>query len=641
MNNRFTRQIVAKRGSKPYIRWWWFADPIEKADITRQIQWISGQGFGGIEIAWVYPSKQNGAPAPFLSPQWSELVLHAWQECEKYGLICDLTFGSLWPFGGSFVPEKHASKTWQGLSKQQLTRSWESAYSDAPRRVIDHLDRKALDYYAGKMVEGFAPVLEHRNKQEPDERSPAAFFCDSLEVDPEGLWTDAFDERFFQRYGYRLLPHMEEINQHPHRRFEYRQMVSELFIEEFFKPYVAICEKEGMLSRIQAHGALTDILYAFSLCDIPESEALLFDPEFSYIPASASVLAGRPVTSCETFTCIYGWKPYPQRGEYMREEKVGDLRLLSDALFASGVNHIIWHGMPFSSTGDDGEFYATVYVGPKGSLTPHLRKFNAYMEFLSSHLQQGEPFTEMAVYLPVEDLQLLHRLPEEKIKPSNFFWWEMQELRWPEAAEGYHPTWVSTPFLKDARFETESRLISIGEAHFSCLFVDAEWISLEALSYLTALAAAGAPVVCPELPKEPGTVTHPREYQERLKLLDARRINLEEMGRLPIKPFIEALDEAPLPLYRCRKENGNITCFIAPPGAKGLRFPMEYGLSETLSPCSRRFRFTIPLPGGGSHSIEKELHFGPAEPLLLQFNIEALATGDGKGIREVELPEWK
>ena len=37
--------------SKPYTRWWWFADEIKKDDIAHQLEWVKENNFGGVEIA--------------------------------------------------------------------------------------------------------------------------------------------------------------------------------------------------------------------------------------------------------------------------------------------------------------------------------------------------------------------------------------------------------------------------------------------------------------------------------------------------------------------------------------------------------------------------------------------------------------
>ncbi|MDY0288222.1 MAG: glycosyl hydrolase [Sphaerochaeta sp.] len=589
MDRDLIRYKLSIRGSKPYIRWWWFADAIKTEDIIYQLDWLKDNGFGGVEIAWVYPSKYGNSPEHYLSEGWIELVLFTYNECKKRQLTCDLTFGTLWPFGGSFVIPKFASKTWKGLSTQQVTRSWESAYSNTPRKVIDHLDRNALNFYASHILKGFKGIVDDQNENPGS--SPSSFFCDSLEVDHKDLWTDSFDECFINEYGYSILPYMENLDQDPHRRFEYRQILSKLFLEEFFEPFMNICHENGMLSRVQAHGAPTDILKAFTLCDVPESEALLFDPEFSLIPASSSLLANKTVVSCEAFTCLYGWVPYPQRSPHMKSEKVEDLKLLADALFACGINHIIWHGMPFNGKDDSKEFYASVYVGNDGALSEHLVFFNHYMEVVSSIMQKGVPFSSLAIYLPSEDMLMLNKIPEEKMKPSSFYYWEMQDLRIPEPAEGYHPTWVSDSFLQDATC-SNGKLV-IGDAEFSGLYVDAAWLTLSSLKHIVAIAEQGVPVFVAKDPAEPGTVTHKRSYTEAVEKLNACSHPAEAL-HTTLSPFIRDIDKQILPLYRARSTASEVLCFIAHPEARGLTYPMEYGKGATTGKHRRIFEICLP-----------------------------------------------
>ena len=40
----------------------------------------------------------------WLGPEWAELVTNAKRYADRLGLGCDFTFGTLRPFGGSFVP---------------------------------------------------------------------------------------------------------------------------------------------------------------------------------------------------------------------------------------------------------------------------------------------------------------------------------------------------------------------------------------------------------------------------------------------------------------------------------------------------------------------------------------------------------
>jgi hypothetical protein len=68
--------------------------------------------------------------------------------------------------------------------------------------------------------------------------------------------------------------------------------------------------------------------------------------------------------------------------------------MVADALFAQGINHHIYHGMPYNPAGSDTiDFFATTYFGPNGSLTPELPAFNSYIEKVSGLMQKGKTYS--------------------------------------------------------------------------------------------------------------------------------------------------------------------------------------------------------------------------------------------------------
>lgn len=73
----------------------------------------------------------------------------------------------------------------------------------------------------------------------------------------------------------------------------------------------------GGFSRGQCSGSPTDLISAYATLDVPESEAMLYEPSYSRIAASAAALAGHNRVTSETFTCLYG---FPR--EHMREGEV-------------------------------------------------------------------------------------------------------------------------------------------------------------------------------------------------------------------------------------------------------------------------------------------------------------------------------
>lgn len=603
---------------RPYLRWWWFSQAIDGVDIDRQLEWAASEGFGGVEIAWVYPLPGRKPGEAFLSPGWTALCLRAREACERLGLGCDFTYGSIWPFGGSFVEEAYSSQTWQGPSAQRLDRSWEFAQGTAPGRVMDHLSREGFRRYALRMGGALAPALWVY----PSADSPRdSLFCDSWEVETEGLWTQGFGEAFRRRFGYSIEPYMGRLGEAPERRYDYRSLVSDYVLREFYAPFAEECEARGAASRVQCHGAPADLISAYALVDIPESEALLFDPEFSSVAASAALLSGRRTVSAEAFTCLYGWLPYPAEGPRLGEELIGDLRLAADAMAASGVNHFVWHGMPFQAQGERSRFYASVYVGPDSSFEPELRGFNEYLSSLSATMKRGGSYAQVACYYPFEDSLMAGELPEALRKPSAAHYWEMQHLARPAEALPYGAAWINGPFLEGAAQRGSS--LAAGKASFAALYVDAAYVERGALARMVSLAEAGVRVVLKRPPSEPGTRRSPDYPELAGRLMASSRRRLEDWpGLEPILRPAEGGADA-LPPFWVRRDGETYLLFAAHPAARGMTYPLPYGRSSQASAIELPLELCL-----GGFRGRHDFRFGPGESILLRVEASSMERLD-------------
>jgi hypothetical protein len=600
-------------GSKPFTRWWWLAGPFRREDIREQLQWINSSGFGGVELAWLWPYWIHDAEPgiAWLSAEWSELVAFTKQECDRLGLGCDFTFGSCWPFGGSAVRRGDAARTYHGLSGQRLRGSWEDD-GGKPLYVLNHLDREALRHYADALMPAFAEGLRG---------SKSALFCDSLEIDTRGLWDSKLWARFAERFGYRLEGLEQQIDHDPALRYDYRTLIAETILREFYEEFAEICRAHGVASRVQCHGAPTDLLAAYGAVEIPESEAILFDPPFSRIAGSAAALAGRPVASAETFTCLYGFVT-PQNLEpyrYWHREQVADLKLLADSLFAQGVNHVVWHGMPFNRPGGRNEFYASVHVGPDAAFAAELPAFNAYLERVSSLLKLGRTESRLAVYLPNEDNRRLDRIPEDERTPAAIYRWEMRHVVVPRETEGFAPLWISGTFLR--RGEVTGARLRVGDCEFPALLIDVEWLDGDALAEVVRLAAAGLRVILRRIPGSPGR--HARaDYQDLLDDLRACPNVVDQIDGAGLVPLVAGDD---LPPFWCRRTARRLYLFFAHPLARALRYPMRHGQSRCRNRVMRRI---VVNHEGESHSVE--LLFEPYQSLMV-------CTSGTEGARFVDI----
>lgn len=598
---------------KPYTRWWWLGGPYRDEDLVWQLRWVEEQGFGGVELAWLRPewagpSAQQGIPE-WLGAEWIRLTTLTKRECDALGLGCDLTFGSVWPFGGRCVGPEDQSWTFDGPSRWKVHLSWEEVTPGEAPRILDHLSAPALRRYAAALAPAFAPALAGTR---------GALFCDSFEIEKRDLWGRELDAAFRERFGYDLREARARLGaEDPGLRYDHRRLLGEVMLEAFFDTFTEVCHELGAWSRVQCHGAPVDLLQAYARVDVPESEAVLFPPSFSRIPASAAALAGKRLVSCETFTCIYG---LPSRQNLhpillWKTELLCDLWLLADALFANGVNQIVWHGLPRNGPGDTHEFFASVHLGPDAPFAGELRAFNRYLETLSALLRLGQPCFRLAVYLPHED-GIVAGEPDDRT-PGEQDLAEMRRYPVPRETEGFHPVWVSDGWLRDAVALDGGRL-RVGALTVEALLVDVEWLDTAGLDALLRLARAGARVVLPRAPRAPGH--RPRaDHADRVVELRAQPSVVADLACARLEPLVEGTD---LPPFWARAlDDGALLLFFAHPATRDAAYPMTHGQGETAAACSRAVRVRH-----GARAIAIDLDFPARASLCVRVGADGSVT---------------
>ncbi len=591
---------------KPYVRWWWLSGPFEERDITRQLRWVCDQGFGGVELAWIDPSwldePERSSPRPaFLSEEWTRLVSFAKQEADALGLGCDFTFGSSWPFGGSWVRPEDAAKTFEGLSEQRVRGTWEEGPAES-LYVLDHLSADALIRYSGHLLTALAPALLG---------SPSALFCDSLEIATERLWSPSLWDEFAAKFAYRLEPYKDSLDKHWDVRYDYRKLVGEAIRREFYEPFTKLCHEHGAYSRVQCHGAPTDLLGSYAAVDVPESEALLFLPPFSRIAASAAAWAGKSVVSAEAFTCLHGFLGWDDSAEELwQEERAADLKMLADALFANGVNQLVWHGMPYRPEGGTQEFYAAVHVGPDSAFAPSLPALNEYFAQVCRTMREGRTYASLGVYLPNEDALMMGRISEGERTPGANYHWEMRDARQDPKLWGFAPLWISLPFLREAT--CQGNAITSRGVKLDALYIDVEWLDLEALVELHRLASSGAKIAWNRTPRQPGFAKH-SDYEEYLRKAISKRNTLRSQERL-----LTHIDGR-LPTYWARQDGDELLIFFAHPEASDIGYPMAYRMSEDAT--ARNVQALLTWNG---HQIPVQLAFNTNESLLIRISSSGL-----------------
>ncbi len=106
--------------ARPFFRWWWNGNQVNREEISREILLMKEAGAGGIEINPIAMPQQLTDPQEggleWLSASWCEMVKYTSAEAGEQGMITDLIVGTGWPFGGEFLePEE----TIQGLTVEK------------------------------------------------------------------------------------------------------------------------------------------------------------------------------------------------------------------------------------------------------------------------------------------------------------------------------------------------------------------------------------------------------------------------------------------------------------------------------------------------------------------------------------------
>jgi len=580
--------------NRPWTRWWWLGSAVDKENLTLQLEQFKAAGIGGVEICPIYGAKgYEDRYIDFLSPKWMDMLAHTITEAKRLGLGVDMTTGTGWPFGGPEVTTEDAigkvvlksydvaggASLKADLPKGQL--ECLIAVSDAGERVdltakvtggkidwtapqgqwkvyalvlapsgmivkrpapggeglvIDPYSLHALDKYLTRFDKALATLKAPM---------PRSQFHDSFEY-ANATWTPNFLQEFEKRRGYDLRTQLPALfgtgtGDVPARvKYDYRLTIAELH-EAWIKRWTDWCHAHGSLSRDQAHGATGNLIDLYAAADIPETESykkiddrLLPMQKFA---SSAAHLSGRPLASCESFTWL---KEHFQAS-------LADLKPAVDFYFLAGINHIFFHGIPYSpkdAPWPGWQFYASVNFGPSGGIWRDLPEFNAYVTRCQSILQVGKPANDVLLYFPIHDLwqgegsgkgggkggganitAMQFTTPGTWMYGTPFHNAAMQ--LWKQGV-GYDQ--VSDEFLARATVQSNGRILLGGNSYFTVVVPKCKYMPEKTLKKLLDLAEDGGRITFLEaLPADvPG-----------LGDLDKRRAALKRM--LDSIPTLEAI----------------------------------------------------------------------------------------------------
>jgi len=404
--------------TKPWTRWWWMGNSVTREGITQHLEAFEKAGLGGVEIVPIYGEKGDESNfIEYLSDEWIGMLLHTLREAERLNLGVDMTLGSGWPYGGPWITEQYAAKRVSTLFPDgQLTGQMvKRAAPGGEGLVVDHFNPEAMRFFLTR----FDSLMQLIKKENLSLR---AIFNDSYEVYGAD-WTKGFREVFRERIGYDFPENFLLKENYDENDLDYWQDYH-LFINHQIKVTVGEnilrwCTDHDVQYRYQAHGSPSNLLDLYGLASIPETEAfgsskfniplVDYDKDYSEeqfsrphpliykFASSPAHLLGKPLVSAETGTWL---------ADHFKVS-LSQVKPQLDQLFVSGINHIFYHGIPYSpfEKGFPGrQFYASTNFGPNSALWEYIDNMNDYIKNCQLLLQNTDPDNDILLYFPVYDL---------------------------------------------------------------------------------------------------------------------------------------------------------------------------------------------------------------------------------------------
>ena len=316
----------------------------------------------------------------------------------------DLVDGRVYPAGDWLVLALYNSHTLQKVKR---------AAPGGEGYVLDHFDSAAVANY----LKNFETAFENSGAT-----YPRAFFNDSYEV-YYADWTPKIFDEFYKYRGYRLEEHIDKMLGEGTRKdtdgqvmADYRETLHDMLLNNFTRQWTDWAHKHGALTRNQAHGSPGNLIDFYAAVDIPEIEGFgLTDfgikglrtdagftranySDFSTLKyaSSAAHVAGKPLTSSETFTWLT---------EHFRTS-LSQMKPDLDLMFVAGVNHVFFHGTTYTPDNvawPGWKFYAAIDMSPTNTIWRDAPELMKYIERCQTFLQMGKPDNDVLVYVPVRD----------------------------------------------------------------------------------------------------------------------------------------------------------------------------------------------------------------------------------------------
>jgi hypothetical protein len=336
VEDRKTADESGPNTRKPYTYWWWQGNAVDTANIAYNLEMMYSAGIGGVHIVPIYGVKgEEDKFLKYLSPEWVNMVKYTSKKAANLGMEVDMTLGTGWCFGGSWVDDRNGimssridkiEKCQSGMTIDLTSTASHSVdtvlcvlaeFADGSRKDITSLmaDQKVtlpdnhpqVTLYVLRMFGSMFKVKRAAPGAEGLMLNPfsvsafeayikpyddafqgrlgdyiSSIYHDSYEY-YGAQWSPELFDKFEANRGYKLQEFLPELQDKGttdlSRRIiaDYRLTVSELH-RDYIQAVKDWAVKNKVTFRNQTHGSPTNWLDVYAIADIPETESFGSSP---------------------------------------------------------------------------------------------------------------------------------------------------------------------------------------------------------------------------------------------------------------------------------------------------------------------------------------------------------------------------
>jgi hypothetical protein len=513
---------------------------------------------------------------------------------------------------------------WHGKQVERASKGGEG-------NVIDHFSEKALKDYLGYF---------DKNAEGVQLKGIRAFFNDSYEVDDaqgEADWTPLFFEDFNKYRGYDLKDYLpalfgndsEEMNARV--LCDFRETISELLLDKFTEVWKQWSRKYNAVVRNQAHGSPANILDLYAASDIPETEGS--SALGIKMATSAGHVTGKSLISTEAATWL---------NEHFLST-LSEAKKSFDRYFANGVNHLVYHGTPYSPVSEEWPgwlFYASVHFAPTNTWWEDLKTINSYVTNCQSFLQSSKSANDILLYFPIYDAW------SQKGKSMLEHFAARDEVLTKDLGEMLLNNGYTFDYISDKQIQQltvyDNKILSNNSEYKTIIIPDCDYIPLTTIQKVINLAKEGATIIIQnDFPKDVPGLKDLKQRQEdyqklksEIKFVSHGNFEISEVGSGKLfkgseivsilneaKVFPESMAKDGLWFNRVNREEG-ICYFISNWSDKNVDQWIQVRLSGKeavwFNPMNKQFGKAEVRNLSEGHA-EVYLKLGKGETLILQW----------------------